>query len=156
MNLSDKLNKVNILLIDNDELIRDSLSLFIQCEGGHFLAVDSAEKGLEALKQKKYDVIISDFTLPAIDALSFFRLVEKNYPDASKVLITSIFTSYIVSEAIMIGIRNFIQKPFTSKTIEKSLHQLLNNGNEHSDGFYLNGKKLRFAGKIEQNTHVSL
>ncbi len=30
MNLSEKLNKVNILLIDNDELIRDSLSLFFR------------------------------------------------------------------------------------------------------------------------------
>lgn len=156
MNLSDTLNKVNILLIDSDELIRDSLSLFFQCEGGHFLAVDCAEKGLEALKQEKYDVIISDVTLPKIDALSFFKLVEKNYPDVSKVLITSIFTSYILSEAIMIGVHNFIQKPFSTRTIEKALHQLLNNGNANSLGLYLNGKQLRFAGEIEKNTHASL
>jgi YesN/AraC family two-component response regulator len=56
----------------------------------------------------------------------------------------------------MIGVRNFIQKPFSTRTIEKTLHQLINTGNEHSDEFYLNGKKLRFAGKIEKNAHVSL
>jgi DNA-binding NtrC family response regulator len=156
MNLSKKLNKVSILLVDNDELIRDSLSLFFQCEVGRFLAVDSAEKGLEALKQEKYDVVISDFTLPKIDALSFFKLVEKNYPDISKVLITSIFTSYIVSDAIMIGVRNFIQKPFSTRTIEKTLYQLINNRNEHSNEFFLNGKTLKVAGKIEKNAHVSL
>jgi len=156
MNLFDKLKKFNILLIDNDELIRDSLSLFFQCEGGHFLAVDSAEKGLEALKKEKFDIIISDFTLPKIDALSLFKQVEKNYPDVSKVLITSIFTSYIVNEAIMIGVRSFIQKPFSTRTIEKTLLQLLKNGNEHSDWFYLNGKRLSLAGGIEKTTHVSL
>jgi DNA-binding NtrC family response regulator len=156
MNLSKKLNKVSILLVDNDELIRDSLSLFFQSEVGRFLAVDSAEKGLEALKQEKYDVVISDFTLPKIDALSFFKLVEKNYPDISKVLITSIFTSYIVSDAIMIGVRNFIQKPFSTRTIEKTLYQLINSRNEHSNEFFLNGKTLKVAGKIEENAHVSL
>ncbi len=156
MNLSKKLKKVSILLVDNDELIRDSLSLFFQCEVGRFLAVDSAEKGLEALKQEKYDVVISDFTLPKIDALSFFKLVEKNYPDISKVLITSIFTSYIVSDAIMIGVRNFIQKPFSTRTIEKTLYQLINSRNEHSNEFFLNGKILKVAGNIEKNAHVSL
>ena len=66
MNLSEKLNKVNILLVDNDELIRDSLSLFFQCEGGRFLAVDSAEKGLEALKDAKYDVIDGQHRIEAL------------------------------------------------------------------------------------------
>jgi len=156
MNHSKKLNKISILLVDNDELIRDSLSLFFQCEVGRFLAVDSAEKGLEALKQEKYDVVISDYTLPKIDALSFFKLVEKNYPDISKVLITSIFTSYIVSDAIMIGVHNFIQKPFSTRTIEQTLYQLINNRNEHSNEFFLNGKILKVAGEIEKNAHVSL
>ena len=157
MHLADKLKKVKILMIDNDALIRNSLSLFFQCEGGHFLAVDSAEKGLEALTKEKYDVIISDFTLPTSDALSFFRLVDKRYPDVLKVLIISIFTGYMIREAIMIGVRNFIQKPFTSRTIEKSLYHLLEKSSAQTGTVYLNGEAVRFSStQCEHNTHPML
>ena len=142
MNLFNKLKKVKILLIDDDELIRDSLKLFFQNEGCHLTAFESAEKGMEALKREKYNIIISDYVLPGMNGLEFLRAVNEFYPNAMTVLITAYFSNDVFSEATAIGVHNFIQKPFTTKIIESSLKQLLKNGKEKNYKIHMNGEKV--------------
>lgn len=142
MGLFHRLKKVKILLIDDDEYIRDSLSLFFQNEGCHFIALEDAEEGIEALKREHYDIIISDYKLPGINGLEFLKLVNDSYPDATGVLITAYCTSDVFSEAIGVGVKDFIQKPFTTAIIEKSLLQLIKKGNGRDRELYMNGEKL--------------
>jgi len=142
MELVNKLKKVKILLIDDDEFIRDSLSLFFQSEGYHIMALESAEEGMEALKREKYDIIISDYRLLGINGLEFLKLVNKYCPDAMKILITAYFSGDVFSEATVIGIHDFIQKPFTTEIIERSLTQLLENGKEENYKIHMNGEKV--------------
>jgi len=125
MGLYSKLKDIKILLVDDDEWIRDSLSLFFEAEGRHLLAVETAEEGMEALKKQSYDIIISDYRLPGMDGLAFFKLVEESHPDAIMILVTAYGNIDIASEAIRIGIHDLIQKPFTAETIEKSLWWLI-------------------------------
>jgi CheY-like chemotaxis protein len=54
MDLFSKLKKMRILLIDDDEWIRDSLSLYFEGEGCHLFALETAEEGIEALKGQNY------------------------------------------------------------------------------------------------------
>jgi len=150
MNLFNKLKNVKILLIDDDELIRDSLSLFFRNEGCHLIAVESAEEGIEALKKENYDIIISDHKLPGMSGLEFLKLVNESHPDAMKILITAYFFSDVLSEATVIGIHDFIQKPFTTEIIEKSLTQLLANGKVKSCELSMNGEKLSGVDEIRR------
>ena len=64
MDLYRILRKMKILLIDDDEWIRDSLALFMEAEGCHLKACESAEEAWDALKQQPYDIIIADYRLP--------------------------------------------------------------------------------------------
>ena len=121
MNLYSKLKKMKILLIDDDRWIRDSLGLFFEDEGCHLLALETAEEALEALTNKVYDIIIADYRLPGIDGLEFFKRIQDTQPHAFKILITAYKDQKVVSEAAKIGIQDFIEKPFTSKTIEQAL-----------------------------------
>ena len=57
MNLFNKLKGMKILLIDEDKWIRDSLSIFFECEGCHLLVLEAAEEGLEAIKEQDYDIV---------------------------------------------------------------------------------------------------
>ena len=58
MKLFSKLRQMKILLIDDDEWIRDSLGLYFEDEGCHLLALETAEEGIEALKGQNYDIIM--------------------------------------------------------------------------------------------------
>jgi len=125
MDLFSKLKDKKMLLVDDDEWIRDSLTEYFSTEGCHILAVETAEEGLELLKQEDWDIILTDFKLPGIDGLAFSKKVQGIRPDAIKILITAYKSKEIVSEARSAGIQDLIDKPFTIKTIEDSLSRLL-------------------------------
>ena len=125
MDLFDKLKDKKILLVDDNEWIRDSLTLYFGTEGCHILAVETAEEGLELLKQEDWDIILTDYKLPGIDGLTFSKKIQEIRPDAIKILITAYKSKEVVPEARSAGIQDLIDKPFTIKTIEDSLSRLL-------------------------------
>ena len=134
MDLFSKLRSMKILLIDDDEWIRDSLSLFFEGEGCRLLALESAEQGMEALKGQAYDIIIADYRLPGMDGLEFLKRIQETHPHAMKILITAYRDEVLVSEAIRAGIQDFIEKPFTTRTVEESLCRLIENRERKMSG----------------------
>jgi DNA-binding NtrC family response regulator len=127
MNLFTKLKEMKILLIDDDEWIRDSLSLFFEAEGCNVLTFETAEEGMEAVKQQAYDIVISDYKLPGINGLEFLRRVKEKQPNAFEILITAYANCEIVKEAKMMGVKDIIPKPFTSEDVETSLTRIIEN-----------------------------
>lgn len=125
MDLFSKLKSVQILLVDDDKWIRDSLSIFFESEGCHLTALETAEEAMEALKKQAYDIIIADYRLPGMDGLEFLNQIQGSCPDAIKVLITAYRTPEVVCKAIRMGIRDFIDKPFTVEAIEECLARLI-------------------------------
>jgi len=127
MKLFIKLRQMKILLIDDDEWIRDSLGLYFEGEGCQLLALETAEEGIEALKGQSYDIIMVDYRLPGMDGLEFLKRIQKTQSHAMKVLVTAYKSKEVVSKAMKTGIDDFIEKPFTTKTIEESLSRLIEN-----------------------------
>jgi two-component system response regulator HydG len=117
---------MKILLIDNDEWIRDSLRLFFEAEGCQLLALETAEEGLVALRENTYDIIIVDYKLPGLNGIEFLKHIRITHSDAIKILLTAYRSEPIVSEARKLDIQGFIEKPFTSETILESLSYLIN------------------------------
>jgi DNA-binding NtrC family response regulator len=125
MNLFNKLKEMKIVLIDDDEWIRDSLSLFFEGEGCNLRALETAEEAIETLQEQQYDIIIADYRLPGMDGLEFLRRMKETHPRAMKNLITAYKDDKVVSEARRLGVHDFIEKPFTTRTIEESLSRLI-------------------------------
>ena len=134
----DKLKKMKMLLIDDDEWIRDSLSIYFESRGCNLKVLETAEEGIEALKKQDYDIIVTDYRLPGMDGLEFLKRIQDSHPQAMKILITAYRSEDIVSKAIRIGIHDFIDKPFTAKTIEDSLSRLLQEQKRNSTDFDVN------------------
>ena len=127
MDLYQKLKGLRLLLIDDDEWVRDSMRLFFESEGCHILTMETAEEGLNALKKQDFDIIIIDYRLPGLDGLEFLRRIQKRYPVAMKILITAYVNEKLVAEARKLGVHEYISKPFTSEAIEASLNRLIEN-----------------------------
>ena len=125
MNLFGKLKQMKILLVDDDRWIRNSMTLFFEGEGCYLMACESAEEGLEALRNQNYDIIFVDYKLPGMDGIEFLKRAQESYPHAMKILLTAYKSDDVVSEAVGIGVDDFIEKPFTAKTIEESLSRLI-------------------------------
>jgi two-component SAPR family response regulator len=50
-----------------------------------FRTCNGREEAIEAIKQIKYDIVISDYKLPGMNGLEFFRQTEKSIPNAMKI-----------------------------------------------------------------------
>ena len=114
------------MLIDDDEWIRNSLALFFEGEGIELRALETAEEGLEELRKTLYDIIIVDYRLPGISGLEFLKRIHETHPQAIKILITAYKDKEMISEALSIGVQDFIEKPFTTSTIEQTLSWVIN------------------------------
>ena len=124
MDIFLKLKNMNILLVDDDEWIRDSLSIYFGSEDCPISAYETAERALAELDRRKFDVIITDYKLPGMDGIAFLEKVKKSHPNAIKIMITAYASEVDVRRAKQAGAQDLIPKPFTSKTIEACLTRL--------------------------------
>ena len=68
-----KLKNMKTLLVDDDGLIRDSLSMAFLSRGCSIRTAESAEEGIEMLRKERFDIIVSDFKLPGMNGMEFFE-----------------------------------------------------------------------------------
>lgn len=125
MELCDRLKQTKILLIDDDQYIRNSLLFYFKKKALVFTALETAEEALELLKHEKYDIVICDYKLPIMDGLEFLFKLYELQPEALRIFITAYANEEVAIRAGGIGIDDFIEKPFTTKDIEDSLKRLL-------------------------------
>lgn len=134
MNLFEKLKKFKTLLIDDDEWIRDSMSIFFQNEGCSILTLETAEEAISLLGKQKYDIFIVDYMLPGINGIEFFKKLNSLSIDSTKqssqtkpvkILITAHGDKEIAIKAKQAGVHDLIKKPFTPESIENSLRKFI-------------------------------
>jgi DNA-binding NtrC family response regulator len=125
MSYFNQLKEFKTLLVDDDDLIRDSLSIAFTNKGCFLQTAETAEDGLRALKEAQFDIIISDLRLPGKDGLEFFRSVRNLHPDILCVLITAYGDANIATKASAMGIHDFVEKPFSVETLVQSLASMV-------------------------------
>ena len=70
-------------------------------------------------------MVIADYRLPGMDGLEFLKRIQRIDPDVMKILISAYGSKDVISEAMRMGVLDFIEKPFTTKTIEESLSRVI-------------------------------
>ena len=137
MDVFRKLKDLDILLVDGDYWIRDSLSIYFESEDCSLVTLETAEKALMALNRRKFDIIITDYKLPGMDGIAFLKKIKSSHPKAVKLMITAYASDAIIRQAKHAGAQQLIPKPFTSETIVACLAQLIDN--DYSDAGQGNG-----------------
>ena len=122
-----KIKKMKTLLIDDDELIRDSFRLAFSQKGCFLIAVETAEEGLCVLQNNKFDIIISDFILPGMNGIDFFKQAAINEIDTANVLISGNISPEKLLEKNEAKVHDFVQKPFSVTDLVQTLTVLTEN-----------------------------
>ncbi|MFH1260119.1 MAG: diguanylate cyclase [Elusimicrobiota bacterium] len=102
----------NILLVDDEKLIRYTLSSLLQDEG---YAVTTAENGRQAVEQAKnqsFNIAIIDLKLPDIDGIDVLRQVKQTSPEVCAIMITAYATVETAVEAMECEAYDYLTKPF--------------------------------------------
>lgn len=115
-----------VLIVDDVAFVRQTLRE-IFTEAG-YRVVGEASDGAEAVglyEQLSPDVVTMDIVMPQMSGIDATRRIIKSDPSATVVIISAMGQENLVMEAINVGARDYILKPFTSadviKTIERAL-----------------------------------
>lgn len=125
MNLFAKLRTLKIMLIDDDEWIRDSMRIFFEYEGCDLVTLETAEEALAAIAKQPFDIIIADYKLPGLDGIEFFKRIRKCAGASIRILITAYHSQSVDEMVKTAGIHALIEKPFQPETLEATLSELL-------------------------------
>ena len=77
-----------VLIVDDQELIRELLESALLRENYTVLSASSAEEALEILANQTVDVVISDEVMPGMSGSDFLSIVRKKHPDILRIILT--------------------------------------------------------------------
>jgi two-component system, response regulator YesN len=109
-----------LILVDDEEDVREGLTQEIGWEQFGFEVVGTAENGKEAyelIERLVPDVIVSDIMMPFLDGLSLAKLVRENYPDIKIILLTGFDEFEYAKKAVTLQIEEYVLKPFSSQEL---------------------------------------
>jgi two-component system, chemotaxis family, chemotaxis protein CheY len=124
------MSEVRALIVDDSSVMRKIVERSLRQAGLESLVVfeaGSGIEGLEVLRSKKVDIILSDINMPSMDGLEFVRQLrlQQLAPDAPVVMITTESSEEHVKQAIRAGAKGYIRKPFTADQVKERVLSLL-------------------------------
>ena len=125
-------DRARILLIEDEELSRESLSRLLKSAGFTVKGAASGEMAMQLLALEKFDIVVTDLFLPDANGIDILKKVKGNSPQTEVILITGHASAETAVKAMKEGAYDYITKPLNfeelqiilTKAMEK--HQLLN------------------------------
>jgi DNA-binding NtrC family response regulator len=118
-------NKKSVLVVDDEEIIRNFLSEVLDDKYNVSLASDGDE-AIEQIKKRRFDLIITDLKMPRVPGEEVVKVAQQQDP-TSKVIVISGFSSlYTVSQSISNGACAFLSKPFSIKELMETVAKAVN------------------------------
>ena len=121
--------KAEILVVDDESIVRESLHDWLSGAGYKVDIADSGEKALQIIKQKKIKIMLADLIMPGMDGIELMKKAREIVPSISTVIITAHGTIQTAITAIREGAYDYIEKPFCPEKVEHLIGNLVKHHN---------------------------
>ncbi len=121
--------KSRILVVDDEESIREFLEIMLKKEGYEVTTAEDGAKAKEILTKKSFDMVISDMQMPNVTGIELLRHVRENYPDLVFMIITAFGTTETAVEAMKLGAYDYLTKPFKIDEVRLNIANALRSKN---------------------------
>ncbi len=106
-----------ILIIDDEEAIRESLDTLLTLEGFSVSTAVDGPSGMELCSRNEYDLLLLDLALPGQSGIDLLPRIVEMQPNLPVIMITAYGTVGNVVDAIRAGAENFVQKPWDNEKL---------------------------------------
>jgi DNA-binding NtrC family response regulator len=106
-----------ILIVDDEEAIRESLDTLLTLEGFSVSTAVDGPSGMELLSRNEYDLLLLDLALPGQSGIDLLPRIVEMQPNLPVIMITAYGTVGNVVDAIRAGAENFVQKPWDNEKL---------------------------------------
>jgi len=124
------MSPINALIVDDSSVMRKIVERSLRQAGIDLSEVLQAGNGAEAvsvLKEKRVDLILCDINMPVMDGIEFIKQLPgiPNAKSVPVVMITTEGSEAHVVEALSLGARGYIRKPFTAEQVKEHVMPVL-------------------------------
>jgi two-component system, NtrC family, response regulator PilR len=121
--------KARILVVDDEQSMREFLEIFFRGEGYEVLTAADVDAALVAVDSDDFDVVISDIQMPERSGLDVLHAVKESAPQTVVIMITAFATTETAIAAMKQGAYDYVTKPFKMDelrlVVEKALEKRL-------------------------------
>jgi DNA-binding NtrC family response regulator len=117
--------KANLLVVDDELIVRDSLDKWFREEGYDVTVADSAQDALAKMAARKFDLALVDIKMPGTDGVELQRRMHEIDPDMLVIIMTGYASVETAVAALKNGAYDYVSKPFDPDDIAHTVHNAL-------------------------------
>jgi CheY-like chemotaxis protein len=117
-----------ILVVDDDEIVRNSIVLLLDDHAFHVITACDGVEGMRAFRQSQPDVLLTDIIMPDKDGIGLITEVRREFRDAKIIAMSGggrIGNGDVLTIAAALGADACLQKPFGDLQLVRAVRSLL-------------------------------
>ncbi len=114
-----------ILVVDDEKIVCDMARVILQKEGYEVETFTDSVQALESIRNKEYDLVVTDLMMEQVSGMDILREVNRLYPTTKVIMLTAYATLDATIEAIRERIFDFFPKPVKIEELKKSVKKAL-------------------------------
>lgn len=121
---------IRIAIVDDQELIRESLKIIINSDSDFEVAsvAESGSELLEFLEKDAVDVVLMDVRMPEMTGVECTRIVKKKYPQTKVIILTTFDDDEYIFDALKFGASGYLLKGCSLEELSQGIHNVLEGG----------------------------
>jgi DNA-binding NtrC family response regulator len=147
-------NSTKILIVDDELIMRESLSGWLERDGHFVKTASSGEEALERLQETRFDILLVDIKMEGMSGLEVLSKVKENDPDVAVVMITAYGSIPTAIEAMKNGAYDYMLKPFDPNELGVLIEKIIHHQKQAREVLYLKEQfkeRTRFESMIGQS-----
>ena len=117
--------KANILIVDDEKAIRDSLKMVINDEGYEAETASDGAEAFQKIKEGNYDIVVSDIKMPNMDGIELLQKVSETNPSTFFIIMTAYASVQTAIDALRKGAFDYLIKPVEFEDVLFRIKKLL-------------------------------
>ncbi len=146
--------KVNILIVDDEEIVRESLANWLEEDGYEVEAAENGARALERLPAKDWNLAMVDLKMPGMDGIQLMDEIRKVRPDTIVIIMTAYATVDTAVQAMKKGAYDYIVKPFNPEDLSITIRKIIEHQKLVKENLYLRKelkKQYRLHDMVSKN-----
>ena len=124
---ADLYGKPKVLVVDDEEMIRELLSDFLTLERYSPITASNVDEAMEVIRSRTIDAIVTDIMMPGKTGIDLLIEVKQSHPQIPVILITGLSQRYGPKEVIAMGADGYFAKPFHNVELAFTLRRVIGN-----------------------------
>jgi two-component system, NtrC family, response regulator AtoC len=119
------IEKTRILVVDDEEIVRESLGGWLEKDGYTVGAMPDGKSALEKLRGERWTIMVVDLKMPGMDGLQVLEEAKKLQPDIAVVIMTAYATVDTAVSAMKMGAYDYLVKPFDPEELSIMMQKII-------------------------------